>query len=255
MPGIPEDEKQHKTLCQAFTLGIPCNRGTIKGGREVKIQTNENDRKCNNDESTIILWRPCVKAKNNKKSKFHRGTTKSFGDDSSSDKNRPSQWPLLARMISKDLGTDEDTTLNHLTNEIVVLYIGRQDGTKNHKGTNTRHRILGVATVQMLGRVPAYRMINLYERSLTPSKEGKLGIGLLWTHPVARHRGIATKLVHAAREHSVFGMRVTRQEVAFSNPTQAGYDFALRYCDNSENPEKASDSLRRRGPLVYEMSL
>lgn len=289
MPGIAEDEAQHKRLCQAYTLGIPCNRGTVKGGKQIVVANNDAEA------TTIVLWRPCVKAHNSKKSKGEQEKITescSTSNDTSSNynknnKDRPSQWPLLARMISKDLGTHEETTLDHLTNEIVFLYIGKTNtaaghGTKKSAGTNNS-RILGVATVQLLGKVPAYRMISLYERSLIPSTETTLGIGLLWTHPVARHRGIATRLVHAARQHSIFGMKVARQDVAFSNPTQAGYNFALRYSNasngsndednrnsgidtigtSSSNAERINDDddpvnlaeKSRRGPLVYEMNL
>ena len=298
VPGIAEDEAQHKRLCQAYTLGIPCNRGTVKGGKQVEVPNNDAEV-----TTTIVLWRSSVKAHNSKKSKGEQETTTERCSTSSSttssnnknNKDRPSQWPLLARMISKDLGTHEETTLDHLTNEIVFLYIGKINttaaghGTKKSAGTNTS-RILGVATVQLLGKVPAYRMISLYERSLIPSTEATLGIGLLWTHPVARHRGIATRLVHAARQHSVFGMKVARQDVAFSNPTQAGYNFAVRYSNarngsngngddkrntgidtvgtttsttsSTSNAERTNDDedpvhieKPRRGPLVYEMNL
>lgn len=291
MPGILEDEYQHKRLCMSYTLGIPCYRGNVKGGKKVDIRVNESDATCIN-EVTIVSWRPCVRAQKRKKLKEQQEEA----DVSSIDiinNNRPSQWPLLARMISRDLGTHEETTLDHLTNETVFLYTGKkfEHKKRKHNGANITDaasifRILGVATVQVLGQVNAYRMISLYERSLKPVTEAKLGIGILWTHPIARHRGIATTLVHTAREHAIFGMRVTRQDVAFSNPTQAGYNFALSY-SNSErksltnigtgnkkyaghqscNPEDESNNSKRdqdegktlcprsRGPLVYEMNL
>ena len=111
-------------------------------------------------------------------------------------------------------------------------------------------------------------MLSLHERSLTPEK-AKLGIGLLWTHPAARHKGIATLLVHAARNHAIFECKVSRHHVAFSSPTQAGYNFAVHYSNNNDtngnrcnnfngncrnNQEQEEDSCRR-GPLVYEMHL
>jgi len=265
MPGITEDENEHKKICQAYALGIPCNRGIVKGAKRL-------DRKCN-DGATILSWKACVKAKRSKKSKMEQIETES------TDKNLPSQWPLLAKMISKDLGTDEGTTLDHLTNESVFLYIGKNErhGTIETAGTASissanKFRILGVATMQLLGQIEAYRMISLYERSLEPVAGIKMGIGLLWTHPSARNRGIATKLVDAVREHSIFGIRVARQDVAFSNPTQSGYNFALRYsnednketlgtdnCHNKHDVNVGGISTEKRhhkkGPLVFEMKL
>ena len=291
MPGILEDEKQHDRLCQAYSQGIPCGRGNVKGGKQLDFAANKTGTN-QKDEAIVVVRRPNVKVKTSKKTKNKEVEIKSSGI---SDKHRPSQWPLLAQMISKDLGTDEKTTLDHLTNEIVFLYIGknRSNGIEHSAGANTtnatnRSRILGVATVQLLGKVHAYRMINLYERSLTPVKDAKMGIGLLWTHPIARRKGIATLLIHAAREHAVFGIRVSRQDLAFSNPTKAGYNFAFRYsgcykntgarigvsneshnddtddignnkegliCSKSKQQKIRSLLSGRTGPLVYEMNL
>ena len=231
VPGVAEDEAEHKKMCEAYALGIPCHR--VKGGKILKKNNNASNE-------SIVLWRPSVKKPKQKPNSFDT-------NNDSSNSDCPSQWPLLAKMISKDLGTHEETTLSHLTHEMVFLCIGKAPTTKANKS-----RILGVATVQLLGSLPSYRMMDANERSLTPCKTAKLGIGLLWTHPVSRKRGIATKLVHAAREHAVFGMRVSRRDVAFSNPTLAGYNFALNYCNNSDN---GTDGTPLQGPLVYEMDL
>ncbi len=220
VPGVAEDETEHKKMCEAYALGIPCHRGNVKGGKKINSSNRKNE--------TIVSWRPCVK----------KSKSVAF-DDSKEDPDRPSQWPLLAKMISKDLGTHEETTLDHLSREIVFLYVACD---------KKKHRILGVATCQLLGKVPAYRMLGPSERSLDPVI-AKLGIGLLWTHPSKRNQGIATRLVNIAREHSCFGMRIFKHHLAFSNPTTAGYNFAIAYGKeaNDENPTDA--------PLVYEMGL
>jgi len=271
MPGVVEDEEQHTKLCQAYIQGIPTVRGIVKGGRHVQ----------NGGAATIVLWRPSGINRMDKKQKHN--TTNDFANY----KYLPSQWPLLAQMISKDLGTHEQSTLNHINNNIVFLYIGNvNNSTSRHRNSinsssnnNNKHnqnqngpnRIIGAVTVQVLSE--AYRMLSLHERSLTPER-AKLGIGLLWTHPVARHKGIATRLVHAARDHTIFGMRIARHDVAFSSPTQAGYDFALHYCGDAntncitrfdddkrynddeynQQQQHQRDSCQIR-PLVYEMHL
>ena len=263
VPGVLEDEVEHKNMCEAYSLGIPCHRGTIKGGKKIDVLKNNT---ISNDGAAIVSWRPCVKKPKGKSKPLDPN------DDNDGNNDRPPQWPLLAKMISKDLGTHEETTLNHLTNEIVFLCIGKARVPPKHSRTNSigskrsdsgnKHRILGLTTVQLLGENPSYRMIGPSERSLTPCKNAKLGIGLLWTHPVCRNQGIATTLVHAARKNSFFGMRVSRQDVAFSNPTQAGYNFALRYINSIHRTERGTEDATRevydnarRGPLVYEMSL
>ncbi|OEU20651.1 hypothetical protein FRACYDRAFT_267713 [Fragilariopsis cylindrus CCMP1102] len=296
MPGIVEDENQHKKLCQAYTQGIPCVRGNIKGGRHVVVVGNNNNNNNNKgrtvqqqqyapkngdigsdyDSATIVLWRPptCSSSGNNANKKNYKNDKKQDHNICTTttnvvhNKHIPSQWPLLAQMISKDLGTHEQSTFDHINNNTVFKH------NQNGGGPN---RILGAVTVQFLSE--AYRMISHQERSLTPER-ARLGIGLLWTHPVARHKGIATRLVHAARDHSIFGMRIARSDIAFSSPTQAGYDFALHYyndiknCNDNSSSNKSNDekgynnkgknndeqqqqkeNVSRTRPLVYEMHL
>ena len=325
MPGIVEDENQHKKLCQAYTQGIPCVRGNIKGGRHVVAVGNNNNNNNNKgrtvqqqqyapkngdtgsdyDSATIVLWRPptCSSSGNNANKKNYKNDKKQDPNTCTTttnvvhNKHIPSQWPLLAQMISKDLGTHEQSTLDHINNNTVLLYLGnatnntcsttrrRSNSNNNNNNIINKHnqngggpnRILGAVTVQFLSE--AYRMISHQERSLTPER-AKLGIGLLWTHPVARHKGIATRLVHAARDHSIFGMRIARSDIAFSSPTQAGYDFALHYyndiknCNDNSSSNKSNDekgynnkgknndeqqqqkeNVSRTRPLVYEMHL
>jgi hypothetical protein len=184
--------------------------------------------------------------------------------------NLPSQWPLLARMIARDLGMEESVALRHLSEQIIFLYIGRPTNSrqattsctdnnntirssfdKNSIGIigrttssttttmasicRTPHsssslppsRILGVVTVQGISH--AYRMPTLHDRSLVPER-AILGVGLLWTHSSARRCGIASRLVTAAREYAIFGMRVPVHRIAFSSPTQSGYAFTWKYC-------------------------
>ncbi len=71
-------------------------------------------------------------------------------------------------------------------------------------------------------------------RSLKPSK-ALMGIHQIWVHKSHRHRGIATNLVTAARDHLIFGMVVPLELIAFSSPTEEGLRFAQSYV-GSERP-------------------
>lgn len=262
MPGIPEDEIQHKRMCQAFLSGIPTVRSNVKDGKQVE-NTSMIGRN-NAVFATVVMWKPTKT--------IHKKLKHNVGSGSSINTSYiPSQWPLLAQMISKDLGTHEETTLDHISSHVVFLYIGTASGgssNEKHASKSVTTRILGAVTVQMLSK--AYRMISLHERSLTP-EDAKLGVGLLWTHPAARHKGIATQLVNAVREHTLFGMRIAQHAIAFSSPTQAGYDFALRYCNgtnsgtnhhkhsidhnNDVNKRDENNDVHLVKPLVYETNL
>lgn len=271
MPGIREDEQQHVRLCQSYSIGILCLQGNVSNGKLVQRTV----------DYSIVQWKSCrVSAtsttKRSSKRRMTMTTTSSTSDgicENVSDPstgsqfktikttvpttNYPSQWPLLAQMISRDLGMEESTVLKHLTEQIVFLYIGRATTQTNSStvttirpvvfntdstvsiGTKTitsngrinnnppPSRILGVVTVQLISH--AYRMHTLHDRSLVPER-AILGVGLLWTHSSARRCGVATRLVTAARDYAIFGMRVPTHRVAFSSPTQAGYAFTWKYC-------------------------
>jgi N-acetyltransferase len=218
MPGVAEDERHHRPLCQAYERGVPCVQGTVVGGKVVERSTGRRP-------FSIVRWKPSNNNKN----------------------HRPTQWPLLAQMIVKDLGMDEQTALEHLTTHTVFLYLGSVCGGSSSSSSNKSnpHHILGVVTIRPISQ--AYRMSSLHERSLTPS-QAMLGIGILWTHPAARKTGVAATLVNCARRHAVFGMVVEKSMIAFSSPTQAGYDFAMRYLNDSDMKE-----VKQMAPLVYEM--
>ena len=137
--------------------------------------------------------------------------------------------------------------MEHLTTQTVFLYLGSVDRKSSSSSTDSKqcNHILGAVSTHSIAK--AYRMQTLHDRSLTPAK-ATLGLGILWTHPAARKMGIATTLVHAARDHAYFGMQVSKTMLAFSSPTQAGYQFAVRYLNGGEE-EKG----KQIAPLVYEM--
>lgn len=61
-----------------------------------------------------------------------------------------------------------------------------------------------------------------------------LGIKIIWVHKDYRRRKIANKLVDAARQRFAFGKVLKRDEIAFSQPTNDGLAFALRYCKSDK---------------------
>ncbi|PUU81586.1 ESCO1/2 acetyl-transferase-domain-containing protein [Tuber borchii] len=53
-----------------------------------------------------------------------------------------------------------------------------------------------------------------------------LGISRVWVCADRRRRGIATRLLDCAREHFIYGMKIEKDDVAFSQPTESGGAFA-----------------------------
>ena len=77
-------------------------------------------------------------------------------------------------------------------------------------------------------------------RSLKSSR-ALLGIHQIWVHSSHRNKGIASKLVTAARDHLIFGMMIPLELIAFSSPTMEGLRFAKSYVGVER-------------PLVYDIS-
>jgi GNAT superfamily N-acetyltransferase len=56
-----------------------------------------------------------------------------------------------------------------------------------------------------------------------------LGVAQIWVAAGARRRGVARRLLDAARAHAVYAYRVPKSELAFSAPTGDGFSLALAY--------------------------
>ena len=56
-----------------------------------------------------------------------------------------------------------------------------------------------------------------------------LGITRIWTSRASRRQGVAETLLDCARSHFFYGMEVTKDLVAFSQPTQSGAQLARRW--------------------------
>ncbi|ETI44793.1 hypothetical protein F441_10487 [Phytophthora nicotianae CJ01A1] len=68
----------------------------------------------------------------------------------------------------------------------------------------------------------------------TDSKPAVIGICQLWVHPSFRRKSIATRMVDVVREKSIYGMHVTKNLVAFAQPTRNGLRFAQKYMEPAE---------------------
>ncbi len=56
-----------------------------------------------------------------------------------------------------------------------------------------------------------------------------LGVRLIWVHCAERRNGIAKQLLDAARQHFVFGKSFAKDCIAYSQPTEDGFNFAATY--------------------------
>ncbi|XP_029965965.1 N-acetyltransferase ESCO2 [Salarias fasciatus] len=65
----------------------------------------------------------------------------------------------------------------------------------------------------------------------TVPEQALCGISRIWVFSMARRRGIATRMLDTVRNTFMFGSHLTKEEIAFSDPTPDGKQFATKYCD------------------------
>lgn len=91
-------------------------------------------------------------------------------------------------------------------------------------------RAVGVATMEVLepdrGRWMVYDTKSIIEHI----KPGfVVGISRIWVCRTERHGKIATKILDAARENTIYGRCIDKWEVAWSQPTDSGGKLASKY--------------------------
>jgi len=200
--GLDEDDAQHAKICEDYKQGVAClgwknERMVGTFGKDDRIVEVRSD-----DAQQHVAKVLEVKAIVDKELGF---ANRLNGDSSSS---------------------------SHLDNMTCYMYISKK-------------RVVGLLLVKRIQR--GYEFLpskqsdksnndnsSSISRSLKPSK-ALLGIHQIWVHKSHRHRGIASHLVTAARDHLIFGMVVPVELIAFSSPTEEGLKFAQSYV-GSERP-------------------
>ncbi|KAJ3606470.1 hypothetical protein NHX12_025991 [Muraenolepis orangiensis] len=68
-------------------------------------------------------------------------------------------------------------------------------------------------------------------RCSTNPEKALCGVSRIWVFSLARRRGMAKRLLDTVRGTFMYGCPLTKQEIAFSDPTPDGKQFATWYCD------------------------
>lgn len=63
----------------------------------------------------------------------------------------------------------------------------------------------------------------------TEPEQAILGISRIWTSNQHRKKGIATRLLDCARSNFLYGMKIEKEKVAFSQPTESGGNLARKW--------------------------
>ncbi|KAJ8010340.1 hypothetical protein DPEC_G00074050 [Dallia pectoralis] len=60
------------------------------------------------------------------------------------------------------------------------------------------------------------------------------GISRIWVFSMMRRRGIASRMIQCLRNNFIYGSCLSKEEIAFSDPTPDGKLFATHYCGTSQ---------------------
>ncbi|KAG7335647.1 hypothetical protein KOW79_000340 [Hemibagrus wyckioides] len=60
------------------------------------------------------------------------------------------------------------------------------------------------------------------------------GISRIWVFNMMRRRGIASRMIECLRNNFIYGSHLSKDEIAFSDPTPDGKLFATHYCGTSQ---------------------
>ncbi|XP_060947762.1 N-acetyltransferase ESCO2 [Limanda limanda] len=61
-------------------------------------------------------------------------------------------------------------------------------------------------------------------------EQAMCGISRIWVFSLARRQGVATRMLDTVRSTFTYGSHLTKEEIAFSDPTPDGKVFATKYC-------------------------
>lgn len=89
---------------------------------------------------------------------------------------------------------------------------------------------IGAVLVQRIEQ--AYKTIKIsesLEQVLQEKQQSVLGFSRIWTHASCRRQGIASSLLNAARRNAVYGLQVSLDQIAFSQPSQSGMALISKY--------------------------
>uniref|UniRef100_S4RA29 Establishment of sister chromatid cohesion N-acetyltransferase 2 n=1 Tax=Petromyzon marinus TaxID=7757 RepID=S4RA29_PETMA len=93
------------------------------------------------------------------------------------------------------------------------------------------YRVLPAAAAQGLGE-PLEALLERQQAWCCSSvaEPAICGVSRIWVFSLMRRRGIATRMVDCLRRNFSYGVYLSKNELAFSDPTPDGKLFAMRYC-------------------------
>ncbi|XP_056873255.1 N-acetyltransferase ESCO2 isoform X1 [Takifugu flavidus] len=126
--------------------------------------------------------------------------------------------------------------------------LSRPTQAKTFLFVSTERRVVGCLVAEHIRQ--AYRVLEQPDRQTDMTKDDFMerhrawccstipepalcGISRIWVFSLARRRRVATRMLDTVRSTFMFGSHLTKDEIAFSDPTPDGKLFATKYCNTS----------------------
>ncbi|XP_077366678.1 N-acetyltransferase ESCO2 [Festucalex cinctus] len=123
--------------------------------------------------------------------------------------------------------------------------LSRPSQAKTYLFVNTDRMVVGCLVAESIQQ--AFRVLEQPDRSKDMSKDDFMerhrawccsavpekalcGVSRVWVFSLARRQGVARRMLDAVRSTFLYGSHLTKEEIAFSDPTPDGKQFATAYC-------------------------
>ncbi|XP_074541258.1 N-acetyltransferase ESCO2-like [Halichoeres trimaculatus] len=124
--------------------------------------------------------------------------------------------------------------------------LSRPTQAKTYLFVNTERMVVGCLVAEPIRQ--AYRVLEQPEKHKdmmkddfmerhrawccsTVPEQALCGISRIWVFSLARRQSIATRMLDTVRSSFMYGSHLTKEEIAFSDPTPDGKQFATKYCN------------------------
>lgn len=124
--------------------------------------------------------------------------------------------------------------------------LSRPAQAKTYLFINTERMVVGCLVAEPIRQ--AYRVLEQPDRQRDLTKDDFMerhrawccstvpeqalcGVSRIWVFSLARRKGVATRLLDTVRSTFTYGSHLTKEEIAFSDPTPDGKQFATKYCN------------------------
>ena len=229
IPSNNEDLALHKDFHDMNKDGIEIGRAFLKdkGAKLVAL----NGRQLRKDEDIVMIDRRCSLASRNKVKKVLEVVNAELSAAEIEDAHIWGSLDRTCRAVSTRKTTNNEGSADGGTRFKAFLYLEGDKciGLCLVERIASAYQVADASvteTVQM--RAPANTLSSSI--SISDKKDvALLGVTRIWTSRAHRRQGVAVVLLECARRHFFYGMEVTKDLIAFSQPTESGGNLAKHW--------------------------